>query len=120
MIEYYQPDLVIYHYKPKIHLTWEMVKHVAELTNSMIEFKPCFMCSVIGSGLTIEKEVRENGTRPEMQQYTLASAIVQNSLAHKILANFIIKIQRPIAPTKSFTKLQDALDWFESFRNKRT
>lgn len=75
------------------------------------------MCGVIGAGLTIEKEAREKGTTPEMLRYTKASAIVQNSLAHKIIANFIITVQRPSVVTKTFTSLVDALNWFDKLRD---
>lgn len=115
-IEFFSPDLVIYHYHPKTHLTWEMILEVYEKTNQLIGYKPCFMCSVIGSGVTIEKEAREKGTSQEMHRYTKAAAIVQNSLAHRILANFVIRVQRPPAPTKAFNKLEDALKWFEKLR----
>lgn len=117
-IEFHEPDVVIYHYRPKIHLTWAMVQQVAEVTNKLIDFTPCFMCAVIGSGITIEKEVREYGSKPEMLKYTKASAIVQNSLAHRIIANFIIQVQRPPVPTKSFESIEDALTWFDALRIK--
>lgn len=116
-VSFYAPDLVIYRYHPNIHLTWEMVVELANQTNAMIGYKPCYMCAVIGQGLTIEKEVREKGSTPEMLRYTKASAIVQNSLAHRILANFIIRVQRPIVPTRSFSKVEDAIAWFDHFKD---
>jgi hypothetical protein len=115
-IEFYAPDLVIYHYHPKINLTWEMLQEIASVTNPMIGFRPCYMCSVIGQGLTVDKEAREKGPDPEIQKYTKAGAIVQNSLAHRILANFIIRVQRPPVPTRSFSSIQDALTWFKKMR----
>jgi len=116
-IEFHPPDLVVYHYHPKIHLTWPMLQQVAEVTNKLIDYKPCYMCSVIGYGLTIEKEARENGTRPEVQKYTKAAAMVLNSLAHRILANFIIRIQRPPVVTRSFNNMPDALAWIGKLRD---
>ncbi len=95
-----------------------MIKELAENNNRMINFRPCYMCSIIGQGLTIEKEAREKGTDPELQKYTLASAIVQDSLAHRILGNFIITVQRPTVPTKLFTSTQDALKWFDELRKE--
>jgi len=117
-IEFFEPDLVVYNYKPGIHLTWLMVQQVAKETNEMINYKPCYMCSIVGEGLTIEKEVREHGTKAEMLTYTKASAIVQNSLAHRIIANFIIRVQRPPVPTRAFNNKEDALAWFDKLRLK--
>jgi hypothetical protein len=115
-IEFYAPDVVLYHYQPKIHLTWEMVLEVYHKTNAMINYIPCYMGAIVGAGLTIEKEVRELGTTQEMLKYTKASAIVQNSLAHRILANFVIRVQRPMVPTRAFTDITDALNWFDKLR----
>ena len=115
-IEFYAPDVVLYHYRPKIHLTWDMVLEVYHKTNAMINYTPCYMAVVVGAGLTIEKEVRELGTSPEMLKYTKASAIIQNSLAHRILANFVIRVQRPAVATKAFTDSKDALKWFDKLR----
>jgi len=117
-IEFFEPDMVVYHYKPDIHLTWPMVQQVAKETNALINYIPCFMCSIIGAGLTVEKEVREKGTKPDMLAYTKASAIVQNSLAHRIIANFIIRVQRPPVPTKAFNNQEEALAWFDKLRLK--
>lgn len=116
-ISFYAPDVVIYNYQPKVHLTFEMILEVFHKTNELINYQPCFMCGLIGSGITIEKEVREKGTTPEMLRYTKATAIVQNSLAHRILANFIIRVQRPPVITKAFTSLEDALNWFDKLRD---
>lgn len=93
-----------------------MILQVYNETNKLIDYKPCYMCGVISAGITIEKEAREKGTTPEMLRYTKASAIVQNSLAHKIIANFIISVQRPSVITKTFTSVKDALDWFDKLR----
>jgi len=116
IIEFYAPDLIVYHYKPQTHLTWQMIQQVAKETNEMINYKKCFMCSVIGEDVTIDKAVREKGTTPEALAYTKASAIVQNSLAHRILGNFIIKVQRPSVPTKLFNDIHVALTWLNKLR----
>jgi hypothetical protein len=95
-----------------------MILEVYERTNAIIDYKPCYMCGIIGPGITIEKEVRERGTSPEMLKYTKASAIVQNSLAHRILANFIIGVQRPPVITRAFTETEEALKWFDKLREQ--
>lgn len=115
-IEFYAPDLVLYHYKPQTHLTWPMLQQVAKEANELTGYKKCYMCSVIGEGLTIDKEARDNGTKPEIQAYTKAAAIVLNSLAHRIIANFIVKVQRPPVPTRSFNTLEDGLGWLNRLK----
>lgn len=95
-----------------------MIKVVLEHTSKLINSNACYTCSIIGQGLTVEKEAREKASEPEFQKYTLASAIVHNSLAHKILGNFIVTVQRPAVATKLFTSTQDALKWFDELRKE--
>ena len=55
---------------------------------------------------TIQYSVTKDSTDP-----LLALAIVTNSLAQILLANFIIKIVNPAIPAKLFRKKEDAEKW---------
>jgi hypothetical protein len=47
----------------------------------------------------------------------MAEAIVVQSLSQKIVFNFMINVERPIARTKLFTDVQAAQDWLKSINN---
>ncbi|MFN5418511.1 MAG: hypothetical protein ACK5B9_15745 [Flavobacteriia bacterium] len=47
-------------------------------------------------------EVREWASAPDGNKNTIADALVISSLPHKILANFYLKFNKPVKPTKIF------------------
>ena len=53
---------------------------------------------------------------PTGNKNTLADALVINSLAHKILANFYMKMNKPVKPTKIFTSQKKAVDWLKNLK----
>ena len=63
------------------------------------------------ASIVVTKESREWGSTAEAQVHMLAQAIVVNSLANKIVGNFIIKFHKPIAKTALFSDEKYALQW---------
>ncbi|MFI5142235.1 MAG: hypothetical protein ACHQII_07760 [Bacteroidia bacterium] len=43
--------------------------------------------------------------------YKLADAFVIHSLPQKLIANFYMKVVKPVTPTRFFTKVEDAEKW---------
>jgi len=50
----------------------------------------------------------------------MADAFVIKSLSQKIVANLMIKINKPSVPTRFFDKIEDAEKWLLSLRIKET
>ena len=61
--------------------------------------------------------VREWSASSTNNSYTILDAIVITSLPQKILADFYIRFNNPVKPTKVFMSMDKAYDWIESFRN---
>jgi len=59
----------------------------------------------------LSKESREWGSTAEGQKNLVAQAIVVNSLANRLVGNFIIKFHKPIAKTRLFSDKRSALLW---------
>ncbi len=59
----------------------------------------------------VSKESREWGSTAEAQKNMLAQAIIVNSMANRIVGNFIIKFHKPIAKTALFSDEKHALIW---------
>lgn len=55
--------------------------------------------------------VRKWASDPEGNKRTMADAIVINGLDQKILADFYLKFNHPIKPTKLFGNVKEAIDW---------
>ena len=61
--------------------------------------------------VVVSRESREWGSTEEGQKNLIAQAIVVNTLANRIVGNFIIKFHKPIAKTALFTDERNALAW---------
>jgi len=60
---------------------------------------------------TISKEAMEYAARPECYKDLIAQAIVTDSLANRLVGNFIIKFHKPSSPTRLFSKMEEAETW---------
>jgi hypothetical protein len=70
--------------------------------------------------VTLSKESREWGSTPEAQKNMLAQAIVVNSLANKLVGNFIIQFHKPVAKTRLFSDEEIAMRWLkEQLRSRK-
>jgi hypothetical protein len=67
----------------------------------------------------ITKEGMEHGTRPECYTNLIAQAILVDSLANRLVGNFIIKFHRPASPTKLFSDYDKALEWLREQVSKK-
>ena len=63
--------------------------------------------------VVVSKELREWGSSPEGQKNMLAQAIVVDSLANRLIGNFIIQFHKPIAKTRLFSDETTAIDWLK-------
>lgn len=70
--------------------------------------------------LGVSNEGREFASSPEGVRFTLANAVLIDSLPKKILFNFFVKFNKPIAPTKGFTTKEDTFNWLLLKSNETT
>lgn len=59
----------------------------------------------------ITEELREWAASPLENKYTHCDALVLSNLGQKILADFYIRYNKPVKPTKVFYSVEKALDW---------
>ncbi|MCD6065581.1 MAG: hypothetical protein K0S33_407 [Bacteroidetes bacterium] len=61
--------------------------------------------------VNITKEARELAATKEMAKESCAMAIMVDNMAMRIFANFYMKVNKPMRPTRSFTDKQKAIAW---------
>ena len=66
---------------------------------------------IVSPFTTITKEARELANKEIMYKNTVAQAIIVQSLANRLLANFIVKFYKPFCPVKLFKNKEDAIVW---------
>ena len=64
----------------------------------------------------ITPEARTYAGTKEASDYTLANAVLIDSLPKKILFNFVMRINKPVVPTKGFSSKEEAMNWLKQFQ----
>ncbi len=73
------------------------------------------MLHIANDYVQVTEQARDYGSSEEGLRYSAAEAFVIKSLAHKLLANFYLKVNKPSVPTKFFGKKKDAENWLKKF-----
>jgi len=60
-------------------------------------------------------EARKFGAKNSFSKNHLAYALLADTMAVIILANFFIRVNKPNIPTRLFKKEEDAIQWLQSF-----
>lgn len=81
------------------------------------EGKPARIMMVPQPNTVFDHGAREFSASDEGLQYTIGDALVVNSLAHKILANFYLKFNKPRKPSKAFDHEEHAITWLLSLED---
>lgn len=68
----------------------------------------------VGNYTLADSNARKKSTCLEGSLYKMADAFVIESMSQKIVANFYMKVNRPIVPTQFFTSQTEALKWLKS------
>ena len=72
---------------------------------------------IAGNFSNIDMEVMRYLSRGRGTLFTLADSFVIHSLAQKILANFYLRINKPVLPTRFFNKIDEAEAWLKSLHD---
>lgn len=65
-----------------------------------------------------DPEVRDWAASPSNNSYTHVDAIVFNSFSQKILADFYVRFNKPVKPTKIFKTVDQAYSWISELMKK--
>ncbi len=106
-----------------IHVNFKEGTEVnVELQNNLLEIylKICgnerrpFIFSALNN-VTFTREARENSIKIEPRYPGIAMAIVADSVAYRLIANFYLKINKPKTPSKIFKDIPSAVEWLKGF-----
>ncbi len=98
----------------------DSVKQVNYLRSKFDGVNKHLVLADVGTYTTISKEAREFSERPESNEITKATAVLTNSLAQRIIVNFIIRIiKKQPMKLRAFEKKEKAIEWLLSFNTKQ-
>ena len=63
-----------------------------------------------------DRSARDYSASPEGNIFTKADALVVKNLAQRIMANFYIKINKPVKPSRVFNSEEEAKEWFKKLK----
>ncbi|CAN5285095.1 hypothetical protein BH09BAC5_BH09BAC5_00190 [soil metagenome] len=100
---------------PDFEYDVEHIKQNHAAIKEIAKNKRVLILSIVGENSTASKDVREFVAKAPHKDFVKAEAFVIQSLAQKLLANFFIKVNKPIVPAKFFKNVEDAEKWLKSF-----
>lgn len=68
-----------------------------------------------GENVVIEKEARDFSASPRGLQYTKADAFIAKNLAHRLIVNLYLKVNKPLKPSRAFSNEAEAVAWLKTF-----
>jgi hypothetical protein len=109
---YVRSDGIIYiKINDDVEVDVEDSKEHYEIVNRIFKGVPGYVITESGLNSTVTKEVREYVHN--LPAISKAEAIIVNSLAQRIMSNFIIKFHTPGRNVKVFNKLELAIEWIK-------
>ncbi len=109
-----EDGIVMVFYKNNILLDVPLQLRMADAFNEIADGKKSLFIFEAGENVIVTKEARDNALKLEDSTPILASAVVANNLAYRIIANFFIKVQRPKGKYKVVANREEALLWLKS------
>lgn len=115
---YFREDgIIIIRIKDEVHLELEDSKKEQQmLYENKANYIPMKVMIVPGKNASVSKEVRDYSNAPENAKMIKAEAIVVETLAHKIMANFVKNFYKTPMPIKIFNDEESALKWLISYQ----
>ncbi|MBC7694847.1 MAG: hypothetical protein H7141_05295 [Burkholderiales bacterium] len=89
----------------------ELKLNIVALNELIQDSKYAFLYYTQDNTVTHSNDARAFGKENENAVPRLCTAVVVNSLAHKLVANFYLKFDKPTIPFKVFHKMDDAERW---------
>ncbi|MGZ3865725.1 MAG: DUF7793 family protein [Bacteroidia bacterium] len=110
IIQFFYGDHIEYTMKETEELERAVEKMTGGVTHKSLR--------IAGKFSNLDVDVMKYLSRGRGTLFTLADSFVLQSLAHKIIANFYLRINKPVLPTRFFNKLEEAEAWLQSLDNE--
>lgn len=94
-------------------------EHLESLTNIIRELgntKKMLVYIETYNFMSITSEARTYAASKEASQFTLANAVLVDSLPKKLLFNFYMNINKPVVQTKGFNSKESAINWLKEWQ----
>ena len=114
-ITYLEDGIVENYLKPNQIIDAEDILELQENNRLIAQNIPYTVLVIPGEGATVTKEARVLTASKKLVGIKLAKAFVLKSLAHRIIGNFYITVNKTHLITKIFSDRDKALIWLRKF-----
>jgi hypothetical protein len=104
--------------KPHAEITIDYQLRQLDVFNQITQGKPHPAIYEAGEYVTVGSEARDHAITIEAKTPTLCKVVYVNSLAHKIIAEFYYKFNKPKQPYKVFSDFKAGIEWLIQTRNE--
>ena len=118
--EFREDGIIHIRIKDGIHMELEDSLEEYRFLKTKKEFIPMLFLINPGEDTSVSKEVRDFANSTTAAKITKAQAIVVNSLAHKIMANFIMRFYKTGITIRVFSNEEKAVKWLRQFLPKKS
>jgi hypothetical protein len=109
-------DIVYVTFKDDCNLDIPLQMRLLDYYKEITDNKLMHFMFFAAENVSLSKEARDNAVKIEDQSMLGATAVVVDTLAYKLIANFYLKFNKPKRPYKVFSKEEDAIKWLKTIK----
>lgn len=114
-IRHASDGIVYVKFKKDLVIDVTVQMHLLGVYNKMLDHKLTPFLFEAEEGVTITKEARDNAGSIEDISPLGFTAVVVKNIAHALIANFYLKVNKPKRPYKVFNDREAAISWLKQF-----
>lgn len=103
--------IVHVHYKKNTTLDIELQASMRDLFLELTGGKKSPFIFSADEGFSLTKEARENADSFKKNPVISSYAVIADNLGYRMIANFYLKINKPVTPYKIFQNTEEAVQW---------
>lgn len=109
-------DILRIEYKPDSYVDTPQFEENLKAYRQLMKTDRVFLLTIVHTGAEMSLEVRNAFSTKERSAFKIAEAFVITTLAHKIIADFMMKLQKPHHKVSVFYTEEKAMKWLEEER----
>lgn len=113
-----EEDILRIEYKPDVYVDLPQYEENLVVYRQLMKTDRAFIVTLVHPGAEMSLEVRNQFSSKERSAFKVSEAFVISTLAHKIVANFIMKLQKPQHNVEVFSTEEKAIEWLMQERSK--
>lgn len=113
-----EKDVLRIEYKPDCFVDLPEYEENMRAYRKLMTTDKVYLLTIANSGAESSPAVRNMFASKERSGFKIAEAFVIASLAHKLVANFVMKVQKPVHILRFFNNEKEAKNWLYEQREK--